>query len=330
MNKRSIEKIGVFTSGGDSPGMNAAIRAVVKTALLNNIEVIGIYDGYEGMMNEKFEKLHYHSVHHIMRQGGTILRCARSKRFTTKEGRQAAYENLMREGIDALVAIGGDGTSRGALVFGQEYDFPIVVLPGTIDNDLEGTDLTIGFDTAINTVVEVVDKIRDTATSHRRLFFVEVMGRDSGMIALHSGIATGADAILIPEAKTPIEKTVAGIEESMKKYGRSGIVIVAEGDEDGGAVNVAKRVKEKYDYLDIRVSVLGHMQRGGNPSCTDRVLASALGYEAVIALLKGKHGVMLGKHNNKMSFTPLEKAVKNPEKVNKFMLEMSNVMSLVF
>lgn len=330
MADNKIQKIGVFTSGGDSPGMNAAIRAVTLSALQHNIKTYGIYNGYEGMIDNRMIELSAPMVNEIIGKGGTILRSARSKRFRTEEGMQRAYENLKLEGIDAIVAIGGDGTSRGALEFGNKYNIPFMGLPGTIDNDLFGTDLTIGFDTALNTVVDAVDKIRDTATSHDRLFFVEVMGRDAGFIALHTGIATGAAGIMIPEAHTSDEKMVDGIAANVKKHGRSAIIIVAEGDEAGGAFKIADQVKAKYDYFDIRVSILGHMQRGGSPSCRDRVLATTLGYESVHALLKGRRHEMVGIVNKKIVYTPFEKATKHNIEVDKVMMQMANELSAIY
>ena len=331
MTKAKMNKIGILTSGGDSPGMNPAIRAVVRTAIHHGLEVSGIYNGYEGLMNDQFVEMDTHSVSGIISRGGTILKTARSKRFRTEEGLKTAYENLMREGIDGLVVIGGDGTFRGALDFGSKYNIPIMGLPGTIDNDLYGTDLTIGFDTALNTVIEAVDKIRDTAASHNRIFFVEVMGRDAGFIALQSGIATGAEGIMIPEMQTSTEEVIEGLADGLKKRNcRSAIIIVAEGDEAGGAIEIAKRVKEKYDYFDTRVTILGHIQRGGSPSCRDRVLASELGFDAVRALLNGRHGEMVGMINNKIAYTPFAKATKHHLNVDKTMMDLAKSLSLIF
>ncbi len=326
--KKSIKKIAVFTSGGDSPGMNAAVRAVTRTALANQIEVAGIYDGYQGMIEGRFEPLYSHSVGNIIQRGGTILRSARSKDFRTKEGRKKAYENLKKENIDAVVAIGGDGTFTGALVFSQEYNIPFVGLPGTIDNDLFGTDNCIGYDTALNTVVEAVDKIRDTADSHHRLFFIEVMGRDAGFIALRSGIATGAEAILIPETKTYIPELIHKLEQGREHHKNSMIIIVAEGDDAGGAYDVAAKVKERFDYYDMRVTVLGHIQRGGSPSAYDRVLASILGNAAVNALLQGKENVMVGLVKNEISYTPFEKAIKHHQEINPQLLQLADILAI--
>lgn len=324
----TIKNIGVLTSGGDAPGMNAAIRAVVRTGVYEKFEITGICRGYEGLINNEFIPLYNHSVSNIIQRGGTILKTARSERFMTEAGRETAYRNLKNAKIDALVVIGGDGTFRGAMALGDTYHFPIVGVPGTIDNDLYGTDFTIGYDTAINTVVEVVDKLRDTAASHNRLFFVEVMGRDAGFIALRSGIACGAEDILVPESKTHIEDLIYKLENDYRSNKTSGIIIVAEGDDQGGAFDIAKKVKEKFDYYDTRVSIIGHMQRGGSPSCMDRVLASTLGYEAVMALKKGLKGVMIGQLNKTTSYIPFEKATKHHQHINRGMLEMARILSL--
>lgn len=323
-----IRRIGVLTSGGDSSGMNAAIRAVVRTGIFYNLEVFGIYRGYEGLIKGEIEQLHSHSVSNIIQRGGTILKTARSKRFMTPEGRRQAYENLIRFSIDGLIAIGGNGTFTGATVFDQEYDFPVIGLPGTIDNDLFGTDSTIGYDTAINTVVEAADKIRDTANSHERLFFLEVMGRDAGFIALRSGIACGAECILVPETTTYIENLARLLQHDWRKSKCSGIVIVAEGDDAGGAMEIAEKVKERLPEIDTRVTILGHVQRGGAPTAYDRVLASTLGHEAVLALLDGKKGVMAGIVDKKVVFTPFEKAIKHHKDINHGLLEMSRILAL--
>lgn len=326
MNK--IKKIGVLTSGGDAPGMNAAIRAVVRTGIFHNLEVYGIYFGYEGLIDNKMKKLERHSVSNIIQRGGTILKTARSEKFKTEEGMALAYENLKNVGIDALVVIGGDGTFTGANIFGAKYNIPIVGCAGTIDNDLYGTDYTIGYDTALNTVVECVDKIRDTADSHSRLFFIEVMGRDAGFIALYSGIAGGAEAILIPEKETHIHDLIKTLEIGWRANKCSGIIIVSEGEKEGGAFEVARKVKEKFNNYDTRVMILGHLQRGGSPTCRDRVLASSTGYAAVRALLKGEKGVMIGVINDKIALTPFEKAIKQHPDLNIKLLEMSRVLSL--
>ena len=327
MTKETIKNIGVFTSGGDSPGMNAAIRAVVRTALYYDINVTGILRGYDGMIGGEFVPMERKSVANIIQRGGTILKTARSDEFHTVEGRKKAFEQLKLNQIDALVAIGGDGTFTGANIFYDEYKVPVIGLPGTIDNDLLGTDFTIGYDTAINTVIEAVDKIRDTAESHDRLFIVEVMGRDSGLIALRSGIGTGAEAILIPETKTDIKALLARLEMSRKDKS-SKIIIVAEGDDAGGAFEIAKSVKEKFPLIDTRVSVLGHIQRGGAPSCMDRVLASRLGVAAVESLMEGKTGEMIGIVHGKIHFTPFGQAIKHNTDVNKELLKIVDILSL--
>ncbi len=292
MTKKTIKNIGVFTSGGDSPGMNAAIRAVVRTALYYDVKVTGILRGYDGLISGDFVPMERKSVANIIQRGGTVLKTARSDEFRTPEGRKKAFEQLKSSDIDALVAIGGDGTFTGANIFYDEFQVPVMGLPGTIDNDLLGTDFTIGYDTAINTVIDAVDKIRDTAESHDRLFIVEVMGRDSGLIALRSGIGTGAEAILIPETKTDIWALLSRLEVSRKDKS-SKIIIVAEGDDAGGAFQIAKKVKDKFPLIDTRVSVLGHIQRGGAPTCMDRVLASRLGVASVESLLEGRAGEMI-------------------------------------
>ncbi|MEI6852293.1 MAG: 6-phosphofructokinase [Bacteroidota bacterium] len=323
----TIKKIGVLTSGGDAPGMNAAIRAVVRTAIYRKVEVAGILRGYEGLIQGEYQPLYNYSVANIIQRGGTILKTARSEFFRTDEGQNIAAENLRKEGIDALVVIGGDGTFRGAIALEAKCSIPVVGVPGTIDNDLYGTDFTIGYDTAINTVIDAVDKLRDTAASHNRLFFVEVMGRDAGFIALSSGIAGGAEDILVPETQTSIEDLIARLENDRRENKTSGIIIVAEGDDQGGAFEVARKVKEKFDFYDTRVAIIGHMQRGGTPSCMDRVLASTLGYEAVNALMDGKKGIMIGQMNNKPSYIPFEKATKHHQHMNIEMLKMARILS---
>ncbi len=323
-----IQRIGVLTSGGDSSGMNAAIRAIVRTGIFHNLEVFGIYRGFDGLISGEIVQLQRTSVSNIIQRGGTILKSARSKGFMTVEGRRSAYENLRKFSIDAMVVIGGNGTFTGATVFDQEYDFPVIGLPGTIDNDLFGTDATIGFDTALNTVVEATDKIRDTANSHDRLFFIEVMGRDAGFIALRSGIACGAECILVPETTTYIENLTRLLKHDWRQNKTSGIVIVAEGDDMGGACEIAAQVKQRLPELDTRVTILGHVQRGGSPTCFDRVLASTLGYEAVTALLEGQRGVMVGIIDKKIVFTPFEHAVKHHKDINLQMLEMSRILAL--
>ncbi|TKC00368.1 6-phosphofructokinase [Pedobacter cryophilus] len=323
-----IKKIGVFTSGGDAPGMNAAIRAVVRTALYYNVEVVGIGRGYEGMINGEFYPMNRRSVANIIQRGGTILKTARSKAFMTPEGRKEAYNQLTNQGIDALVAIGGDGTFTGAKIFGEEYNIPILGLAGTIDNDLYGTDFTIGYDTAINTVTDAVDKIRDTAESHDRVFIVEVMGRDSGLIALRSGISIGAESIMIPETKTDIEALLNRLEMSRKDKS-SRIIIVAEGEEDsGGAFHVADVIKNRFPTFDTRVSILGHIQRGGKPTAMDRVLACRVGVAAVEELLKGRKAEMVGLVHGKIAFTPFDHAIKHHVEINQNLLRIVEILSL--
>ncbi len=323
-----IKKIAVLTSGGDSPGMNAAIRAVARTGFYNKLEVWGIMRGYQGLIAGDFIQLDNQKVANIIGRGGTILKSERCEEFKTRRGREKSQQNLKDRGIDAMVVIGGDGTFTGAKIFGEEYGFPIVGLPGTIDNDLYGTDFAIGYDTAINTVTRAVDKLRDTAGSHNRLFFVEVMGRDAGFIALRSGIATGAEDILIPETETCITDLIKKLKHDRRGNKTSGIIIVAEGDDAGDAYEVARQVREKFDGYDTRVTVLGHVQRGGAPSCMDRVLASTLGYEAVLALLKGEKNVMVGSVKNEIKYVPFEHSIKHHREVNKSMLEMARILSL--
>jgi 6-phosphofructokinase 1 len=306
-----MKKIGVFTSGGDAPGMNACIRAVVRSALKRGLEVAGIYRGYQGLIEGDIKNMDSHSVSSIINTGGTILRSARSKDFMTIEGRKLAYQNLKSAGIDGIVAIGGDGTFTGADIFMKEFpDINIVGCPGTIDNDLAGTDHTIGFDTAINTAMEAIDKIKDTANAHDRLFFVEVMGRDAGYIAMAAGIATGAEAVLVPEHKTNLDDLVKVLQNAHDRKKNSSIVVVAEGDEAGGAYQIADYVKSKLDIFEIKVSILGHIQRGGSPTCLERVRASRMGVAATDALLEGRSGVMIGIINNEIAYTPFENAIK--------------------
>jgi 6-phosphofructokinase 1 len=322
-----MKRIAVFTSGGDAPGMNACIRAVVRTALNKGLAVSGIKRGYEGMIEGDFIDMDSHSVSNIIQLGGTILQTARSKRFHTKEGRAQAFANLQKAGIDGVVAIGGDGTFTGANVFMQEFDIPFVGLPGTIDNDLYGTDYTIGYDTAINTAMAAIDNIKDTANAHNRVFFVEVMGRDAGFIAMRAGIATGAEAVLVPETKTNIDALVNMLEENHKRKKSSSIIVVGEGDDAGGAFEIANQVKARNDQFDIRVSILGHVQRGGRPTCMERVLASRLGMEAVKALLAGKRSIMVGQIHRDIVYTPFEKAIKHNQKLNPILLEMVDILS---
>lgn len=323
-----INNIGLFTSGGDAPGMNAAIRAVVRAALFYNIKVTGIRRGFEGMIHGDLFPMDRRSVSNIIQRGGTILKTARSEDFKTPGGRKLAYGQLKEFNVDALIAIGGDGTFRGAKSFGDEFDMPIIGLPGTIDNDLIGTDFTIGYDTAINTVINAVDKIRDTAESHDRLFIVEVMGRDSGMIALRTGIASGAEAILIPESKSGFFNLFDRLENGRKNK-TSRIVIVAESDEEeGGAFEVGRLVKEKFPHYDTRVSILGHIQRGGKPTCMDRVLASRTGVAAVEALMAGHRDEMVGIINNEIAYTPFEHAIKHNMDIDPNILKIVEMLSL--
>ena len=323
-----MKKIAVLTSGGDSPGMNAAIRAVVRTAVYNDCEVVGVFQGYQGLVRGDFKRLHVRSVAKILGRGGTILKSARSEEFRTEEGRRAAHAHLLANEIDGLVVIGGNGTFTGAKLLHEETGFPVIGVPGTIDNDLAGTDYTIGFDTATNTVVEAVDKIRDTADSHNRLFFVEVMGRDSGFIALQTGIATGAIAVMTPETGLGIDDLIEILEKGRKSNKTSSIVMVAEGHPMGGAFEIARRVHEQYSHYDVRVTVLGHLQRGGDPSCFDRVLASRLGVAAVEGLISGKTNVMAGFVNDALVFYPFEEAIKNKTASLDDEVRIANILSI--
>jgi 6-phosphofructokinase 1 len=325
--QRKVTKIGVLTSGGDSPGMNAAVRAVIRTGIYHNMEMYGIMRGYSGMLDDDIIKMESRSVANIIQRGGTILKTARCKEFYEPEGRKKAYNNLKKRGIDGLVVIGGDGSFKGALKFSKEFDIPCIGLPGTIDKDIAGTDFTIGFDTAVNTAVEAIDKIRDTADAHDRLFIIEVMGRDAGYIALHSGIATGAEHILIPERKTDIEDVVANLLEKEKRKKLVNMIVVAEGDGFGGAEEVSKIIKERLPNADTRVCILGHIQRGGSPSCLDRLIASRMGYHAVESLMQGRYNVMVGILNNKMCYTPLEKAVKAKQHISEEWLKIVKILA---
>lgn len=322
-----MRTIAVLTSGGDSPGMNACIRAVVRTCLHHQIRAVGIMHGYQGMIEGQIRELKSDDVGNILQRGGTILKSSRSKDFFTKEGRQRAFENLTKNKIDAVITIGGDGTFAGAKVFKEEHNIPFIGLPGTIDNDLIGTDYTIGYDTALNNVIDAVDKIKDTAASHDRLFFVEVMGKDAGFIALRSGIGIGAASILIPEVHTDLEELIEKLRAAYTRKKSSSIIMVAEGDDAGGAYKIAEQVKMQLPQYDTRVSILGHQQRGGNPSALDRMLASQLGHEAVLALLNGKHSVMVGVVDKKVCFTPFEKAIKHHEKVNTDFLKLADILA---
>ena len=320
-----IKKIGVLTSGGDAPGMNAAIRAVVRTALHYELEVVGIVQGYEGMIQGWFKPMDSRSVSNIINRGGTILKTARSEAFRTLEGRKTAYDNLVNEGVDALVVIGGDGSFTGASIFEKEFKIPCVGIPGTIDNDIFGTNFTIGFDTAVNTVVEAVDKIRDTASSHNRFFFVEVMGRDSGYIAMYSGIACGAEKILIPELEGEFESLIETLREGRKRKKTSNIVIVAEGEQEGGAYEIAQKTRKAFPEFDVKVTVLGHIQRGGAPTYFDRVMATRMGVKAVELLLLDGRGVMIGIVNNHMVTTSLKDAIKQHPGLNPELLKVANI-----
>ncbi|WP_412561020.1 6-phosphofructokinase [Winogradskyella sp. MIT101101] len=325
----SIKKIGVMTSGGDSPGMNAAIRSVVRACAYHKIECYGIYRGYEGMIDGDFVQMDARSVKGIINKGGTILKSARSQTFRTKEGRAKAHEELIKAGIDSFVVIGGDGSFTGAMIFNQEFGFPVMGIPGTIDNDIFGTTHTLGYDTALNTVVDAIDKIRDTASSHNRLFFVEVMGRDVGHIALNVGIAGGAEEILIPEEDLGLDRLVESLRRSKKSGKSSSIVVVAEGDKIGKSVFELKDyVDQNMEGYDVRVSVLGHMQRGGAPSCFDRVLASRMGVRAVESLIAGKSNFMVGLKNDIIDLTPFDQAVKGKSKINMELLRVSDIMSI--
>ncbi|MEG0253114.1 MAG: 6-phosphofructokinase [Muribaculaceae bacterium] len=323
-----IECIGILTSGGDAPGMNAAIRAVTRSAIYSGFKVKGIYHGYKGLISDEIVEFRTQNVSNIIQLGGTILKTARCKEFATVEGRQLAYDVLQREGIDALVVIGGDGSLTGARIFATEFNFPIVGLPGTIDNDLYGTDTTIGYDTALNTIMECVDKIRDTATSHERLFFIEVMGRDAGFLALNGAIATGAEAAIIPEISTEVDQLEELIKNGFRKSKNSSIVLVAESPITGGAMALSERVKIEYPEYDVRVSILGHLQRGGSPSAHDRILASRMGAAAVDAFLEDQRNVMIGIANDEIVYVPFSKAIKNDKPINRELLNTLRRLSI--
>ena len=324
----NIKRIGVFTSGGDAPGMNAAVRAVVRACIFYNITPVGIYRGYDGMITGEIKVLSSRSVSNIIQRGGTILKTARSMEFMTPEGRKKAYENLKQFEVDAIVAIGGDGTFRGAEVFSKEYGIPIIGLPGTIDNDLNGTDFTIGYDTAVNTACSAIDKVRDTASSHNRLFFIEVMGRHSGQIALRSSIAAGAEATMIPEQPMDIDGLIDSLERGAVGKKSSSLVIVAEGGEPGRSIKIAKEVNERFSHYDTKVTILGHVQRGGAPTVADRVLASRMGVVAVESLLAGNSGVMVGIVNNQVKFTPFDLATKNVNNFENELLRIAAILSV--
>lgn len=323
---KKVTKIGVLCSGGDSPGMNAAIRAVVRTAIYNGLEVFGIMRGYSGMIDDDIIPMESRSVANIIQRGGTILKTARCQEFMEFEGRKKAYENLKRRGIDGLVILGGDGSFRGAQIFSNEFDIPCIGLPGTIDKDIAGTDFTIGFDTAVNTAVEAIDKIRDTADAHDRLFIIEVMGRDAGYIALHSGIATGAENILIPEKKTVMDDVIKSLQEKERRKKLVNLIVVAEGENFGGADELSKHIKKIMPFIEVRVCILGHIQRGGAPSCMDRVIASRMGYHAVECLLEGRFNVFVGIVNNRMHYIPLNEAVKKKQRISE---EWMNIVKIL-
>lgn len=324
-----IKRIGVLTSGGDAPGMNAAIRAVVRCCAFQDIECVGIYRGYQGLIENDFEELNARSVRNVISRGGTFLKSARSKEFMTKEGREKAHTNLKNANIDSLIVIGGDGTFTGGLIFENEFNFPVIGIPATIDNDISGTDFTIGYDTALNTVVEAIDKIRDTASSHNRLFLVEVMGRDAGDIALNSGIGAGAEEILIPEENMGVDRLLESLKRSRKSGKTSSIIVVAEGDKSGKNIfELAGIIEENLGDYEIRVSVLGHIQRGGSPSCYDRVLASKLGVGAVDALLRGERKIMVGIHHQQVVSVPLEMAIKGEVKFDKNLRRVADITSV--
>lgn len=326
---QKIKKIGVLTSGGDAPGMNAAIRAVVRSCAYHQLECVGIFRGYEGLIEGDFKALDARSVKNIINRGGTFLKSARSEEFRSPEGRQKAYDHLRAAQIDALVTIGGDGTFAGAVVFNEEHDYPIVGLPGTIDNDISGTDFTIGYDTALNTVVEAIDKIRDTANSHNRLFLVEVMGRDAGDIALNAGIGAGAEEILIPEQDMGRDRLVASLKRSKKSGKTSSIVVVSEGDQIGkNILGLAEYIRENLTEYEVKVTVLGHIQRGGAPSCYDRVLASRLGVGAVDALLRGERDVMIGVNHTKVVSVPFEESLKNRHTIDLDLIRVADIISI--
>lgn len=324
----AIKCIGILTSGGDAPGMNAAIRAVTRTAIYNGYTVKGILRGYKGLVADEIVDFGSESVSNIIQQGGTILKTARSEEFRTAEGRRAAYEHMRAHGIDALVVIGGDGSITGACIFADEYDVPIVALPGTIDNDLGGTDSTIGYDTALNTIVEAVDKLRDTATSHERLFFVEVMGHTAGYLALNGAIASGAEAAIIPEMDTEVDQLGELIDQGFRKSKNSAIVLVAENPETGGAMRLAERVKKEFPQFDARVTILGHIQRGGSPTAIDRIIASRMGESAIEALMEGQRNVMIGLQNGHIVYVPFSKAVSHTKTIDRASIDLVRILSI--
>lgn len=323
-----IKCIGILTSGGDAPGMNAAIRAVTRSAIYNGLTVKGIYRGYKGLITGEIQEFKTQNVSNIIQQGGTILKTARCQEFKTPEGRKIAYETMQREGIDALVVIGGDGSLTGARLLAQEFDVPCIGLPGTIDNDLYGTDTTIGYDTALNTILDAVDKIRDTATSHERLFFVEVMGRDAGFLALNGAIAAGAEAAIIPEFNTEVDQLEEFIKNGFRKSKSSSIVLVAESEITGGAMHYAERVKNEYPQYDVRVTILGHLQRGGKPTAHDRIIASRMGVASIQALMEGQSNVMIGIENDQIVYVPFTKAIKNDKPIDRELVNVLHELSI--
>ncbi|WP_291563043.1 6-phosphofructokinase [Bacteroides sp.] len=324
----SIKCVGVLTSGGDAPGMNAAIRAVTRAAIYNGLKVKGIYRGYKGLITGEIQEFKTQNVSNIIQLGGTILKTARCMEFKSPEGRQIAHETMVREGIDALVVIGGDGSLTGARLLAEEFDVPCIGLPGTIDNDLYGTDTTIGYDTALNTILDAVDKIRDTATSHERLFFVEVMGRDAGFLALNGAIAAGAEAAIIPEFNTEVDQLEEFIKNGFRKSKSSSIVLVAESEITGGAMHYAERVKNEYPQYDVRVTILGHLQRGGSPTAHDRIIASRMGVASIEALMEGQRNVMIGIENDKIVYVPFAKAIKNDKPIDRELVNVLNELSI--
>ena len=324
----TIKCIGILTSGGDAPGMNAAIRAVTRSAIYNGLQVKGIYRGYKGLITGEIQEFKTQNVSNIIQLGGTILKTARCQEFKTPEGRKVAYETMQREGIDALIVIGGDGSLTGARLLAQEFDVPCIGLPGTIDNDLYGTDTTIGYDTALNTILDAVDKIRDTATSHERLFFVEVMGRDAGFLALNGAIAAGAEAAIIPEFNTEVDQLEEFINNGFRKSKSSSIVLVAESEITGGAMHYAERVKNEYPQYDVRVTILGHLQRGGRPTAHDRIIASRMGVASIQALMEGQRNVMIGIEHDEIVYVPFTKAIKNDKPIDRELVNVLNELSI--
>ena len=323
-----LKRVGVLTSGGDAPGMNAAIRSTVRACIYYGIEPVAIYEGYKGLIENQMEVVNARSVANIINQGGTFLKSARCHEFRSKEGRAKAFENARAAGLDALVVIGGDGSFTGAMLLEEEHGLPCIGIPGTIDNDIYGTDYTIGYDTALNTVVEAIDKIRDTATSHNRLFFIEVMGRDAGFIALNTGIAAGAENILIPEEDKPVEHLMASLKQSGRAGKTSSIIVVAEGDRSGGVFELSRQVEEQFPEYEVKVTVLGHIQRGGHPTCSDRVLASRLGVAAIESLRKGESGIMVGVRDQQVVRTPLERAISKQNQIDSHLMKVAEIVSV--